>query len=227
MDFKKIGVVIADDMEFLPLVELVTPLGYEKGEINSYETISFSAGSKEVTAIKCRIGKVNAATATAMLIDKIQPDCIMNIGLSGGVKGVNRGTVFAGSSFTECDFDLGALGRPLGVKPGQEYVYEADKALLDAIPQEMGIRLLKCGTGDYFLTKDSQKEEYHKLFGINTFDMETGAIASVCHCCDVPFLSIRKVSDDSEDSAAEDYKKMNALAETALADILLEVLKNL
>ena len=48
MDFKKIGVVIADDMEFLPLVELVTPLGYEKGEINSYETISFIA-SLEVT----------------------------------------------------------------------------------------------------------------------------------------------------------------------------------
>lgn len=227
MEYKKIGVVIADEMEFSPLVERVTPLGYKKGEINSYETISFCVGDKEVTAIKCRIGKVNAATATAMLIDKFNPDCIMNIGLSGGVRGVNRGTVFAGTSFRECDFDLGALGRPLGVKPGQEYVYQADKNLLAAIPAEMGILLLKCGTGDYFLTKDAQKEEYYNLFGINTFDMETGAIASVCHCCDVPMLSIRKVSDDSEDSAAEDYQKMNALAETALADILLEVLNNL
>ncbi len=227
MEYKKIGVVIADDMEFSPLVERVTPLGYTKGMLNSYETISFTVNGKEVTAVKCRIGKVNAATATTMLIDKFSPDCIMNIGLSGGVKGVNRGTVFAGTSFTECDFDLGALGRPLGEKPGQEYVYEADKALLDAIPEEMEIRRLKCGTGDYFLTKDSQKEEYHNLFGINTFDMETGAIASVCHCCDVPMLSIRKVSDDSEDSAAEDYKKMNALAETALADILLEVINKL
>lgn len=227
MDYKKIGVVIADDMEFAPLVERVTPLGCEKGEINSYETVTFSVNGKEITAVKCRTGKVNAAAATAMLIGKINPDCIMNIGLSGGVKSVNRGTVFAGTSFTECDFDLRALGYALGVKPGQDYVYKADKALLNAIPEEMGIRRLKCGTGDYFLTKDSQKEEYYNLFGINTFDMETGAIASVCKSCGVPLLSIRKVSDDSEDSAAEDYKKMNALAETALADILLEVINNL
>lgn len=227
MQYNKIGVVIADDMEFLPLVESVADYNPVKGEINGYETIAFSMNGKEITAIKCRIGKVNAAAATAMLIERMKPDCIMNIGLSGGVKGVNRGTVFAGTSFTECDFDLRALGRPLGVKPGQEYVYEADKNLLDAIPAEMGIRLLKCGTGDYFLTKDSQKEEYHNLFGINTFDMETGAIASVCKSCDTPLLSIRKISDDSEDSAAEDYQKMNALAETALADILLAVINNL
>ncbi len=227
MEYKKIGVVIADDMEFLPLVELASSFGAKKGEINSYETISFSVSGKEVVAIKCRIGKVNAATATAMLIDKFNPDCIMNIGLSGGVKGVNRGTVFAGTSFIECDFDLGALGRPLGEKPGQDFLYEADKDLLGKIPEELGIRLLKCGTGDYFLTKDSQKEEYYNLFGINTFDMETGAIASVCHCCNVPMLSIRKISDDSEDSAAEDYKKMNALAETALAEVLLKVINNL
>ncbi len=227
MEYNKIGVVIADDMEFLPLVESVASHNPVKGEINGYETISFSFNQKEIIAIKCRIGKVNAAAATAMLIERFHPDCIMNIGLSGGVKGVNRGSVFAGTSFIECDFDLGALGRELGVKPGQEYLYEADKTLLDAIPEEMGIRRLKCGTGDFFLTKDSQKELYFSLFGINTFDMETGAIASVCKSCDVPMLSIRKVSDDSEDSAAEDYRKMNALADTALADILLSVINNL
>lgn len=227
MVYKKIGVVIADDMEFEPLVKSASSFGIEKGEINSYETVSFEVNGKEVTAIKCRIGKVNAATATAMLIDKIQPDCIMNIGLSGGVKGVNRGTVFAGTSFIECDFDLRALGRDLGTKPGQEYEYAADENLLNAIPEEMGIRRLKCGTGDFFITKDSQKEEFYNLFGINTFDMETGAIASVCKCCNIPMLSVRKVSDDSEDTAAEDYKKMNALAETALADILLQIINNL
>ena len=227
MDYKRIGIVIADDMEFLPLVESVKSLGSEKGEINSYETISFSVNGKEITAIKCRTGKVNAAAATAMLIERIKPDCIMNIGLSGGVKGVNRGTVFAGTSFVECDFDLGALGYELGVKPGQEYEYIADGNLLDAIPAELGIRRLKCGTGDFFLTKDAQREAYYNRFGINTFDMETGAIASVCKSCDVPMLSVRKISDDSEDSGAEDYKKMNALAETALADILLQIINNL
>ncbi len=227
MSYNKIGVVIADEMEFLPLVERAEMFGIEKGEINSYETITFNFNGKEITAIKCRIGKVNAATATAMLIDKIHPDCIMNIGLSGGVKGVNRGTVFAGTGFIECDFDLRALGYELGVKSNQVYEYAADENLLNAIPKELGIFKMKCGTGDFFITKNSQKEEYYSLFGINTFDMETGAIASVCHCCNVPMLSVRKVSDDSEDTAAEDYQKMNELKETALADILLQIINNL
>lgn len=227
MKYKKIGVVIADEMEFEPLVKSVGQFNPVHSTLNSYETITFTKGSRDVTAVKCRIGKVNAAAATAMLIDKIRPDCILNIGLSGGVKGVKRGLVFAGVSFLECDFDLRALGKPLGEKPCQDYIYEANKELLGAIPPELNIPLMKCGTGDFFITKQSQKDEYHSLFGINTFDMETAAIASVCHSCDVPFLSVRKISDDSEDSAAEQYMQMNALAETALSDILLEIIDRL
>ena len=227
MDYKKIGVIIADDMEFLPLKNAAETFGAKSGEMNKYETLSFSAYGKDVFAVRCMIGKTNAAAATAMVIEREKPDCVLNIGLSGGIKGVNRGTVFAGTSFRECDFDLRVLGRQLGEKPGQVYVYEASEDLLSKIPEGMNIRRLKCGTGDFFITKDEMKEEYYRLFGINTFDMETGAIASVCYSCGVPFLSIRKVSDDSEDSAAEDYKQMNDLAETALSDILLEVIKTI
>lgn len=225
MYFNKIGIVIADDMEFAPFKKSAEKFKMTEGNLNSYDTIKFNIGEKEIFAVKCRIGKVNAATATAMMIMKENPDCVLNIGLSGGVKGVNRGTVFAGTSFTECDFDLTPLGYEIGIKPDQDNVYSANEELLAKVPQ--GVYKFKCGTGDYFLTKQSQKDEYYKLFGINTFDMETGAIASVCHSCSVPFLCVRKVSDDSEDSAAEDYKKMNNLAETALSDILFDIIEKL
>lgn len=227
MDYKKIGVIIADDFEFLPLKNLAAAYNAQSGEMNKYETLSFSADGREIVAVKCRIGKTNAAAATAMLIEREKPDCVINIGLSGGVKGVNRGTVFAGTTFQECDFDLRALGRELGEKPDQTYIYQASEDLLSKIPAKYKIRRLKNGTGDFFITKDEMKEDFYNRFGINTFDMETGAIASVCFSCDVPFLSIRKVSDDSEDSAAEDYKQMNDLAETALAEIMLEIIENL
>ncbi len=227
MDYKKIGIIIADDNEFKPMINCAEEFGYEKGEINGYETISFSINEREITAVKCRIGKVNAAAAAAMLIMKENPDCVMNVGLSGGVKGVNRGTVYAGTQFTECDFDLSPLGFEQGVKPEQEYVYFADEDLLSKIPEEMNIRRLKCGTGDFFITKDSMKEDFYNRFGINTFDMETGAVASVCKSCGVPFMSIRKISDDSEDSAAEDYKQMNNLADTDLSEIIIEIIKKM
>lgn len=226
MDIKKIGVVIADDWEYKPFKERAAEYNPESGDINGFETVSFELDGKTVIGIKCLNGKVNAAAATAMLIMKESPDCIMNVGLSGAVKGVRRGTVFAGKSFIECDFDLTALDYELGAKPDQEYVYFTDGETLSLIPEKYDIPALKCGTGDLFLTKNEVKAFYYEKFGINTFDMETAAIASVCKNCGVPFLSIRKVSDDSEDSFKEDYRGMNELAETALSDIIIDVIKN-
>lgn len=226
MEIKKIGVVIADDWEFKPFKERSAQFNAVSGEINGFETTEFFIDDKKVIGIKCLNGKVNAAAATAMLIMKENPDVIMNIGLSGAVKGVKRGTVFAGKSFQECDFDLTALDYELGAKPDQEYVYFADEETLNLIPEKYNIPALRCGTGDLFLTKNEVKADFHNRFGINTFDMESAAIASVCKNCGVPFLSIRKVSDDSEDSYMEDYRGMNELAETALSDIIIDVIRN-
>lgn len=226
MKIKKIGVVIADDWEFKPFKERAAQFNAVSAEINSFETAEFELDGKKVIGIKCLNGKVNAAAATAMLIMKEKPDCIMNIGLSGAVKGVKRGVVFAGKRFQECDFDLTALDYEPGVKPEQEYIYHTDDEVLALIPEKYSIPALNCGTGDLFLTKNEMKADFYNKFGINTFDMETAAIASVCHNCGVPFLSIRKVSDDSEDSFMEDYRGMNELAETALSDILIDVIKN-
>ncbi len=225
MEYKKIGLIIADDMEFIPMKKCAEKFGYENGEINGYETIKFKIDEKEIIAVQCRIGKVNAAAATTMLILTEKPDCIINIGLSGGVKGVNRGTVFAGTEFIECDFDMCVLGYLPAQKPNQDvWSYKADEDLLSKIPEDMGIFRFKCGTGDIFLTKEDVKADFYEKFKINTFDMETGAIASVCYSCNVPFMSIRKVSDDSEDTAAEDYRSMNNLQETHLSDIIIDII---
>lgn len=226
MEIKKIGVVIADDWEFKPFKERSAKFNAVSGNIKGFETTEFNVEDKKIIGIKCLNGKVNAAAVTAMLIMKENPDVIMNIGLSGAVKGVKRGTVFAGKSFQECDFDLTALDYELGVKPDQEYVYFVDDETLSLIPQKYNIPALRCGTGDLFLTKNEVKADFYEKFGINTFDMETAAIASVCHNCNTPFLSIRKVSDDSEDSYMEDYRGMNELSETALSDIIIDVIKN-
>ena len=56
MDYKKIGVIIADDMEFLPLKNAAETFGAKNGEMNKYETLSFSAYGKDVFAVRCMIG---------------------------------------------------------------------------------------------------------------------------------------------------------------------------
>ena len=71
-----------------------------------------------------------------------------------------------------------------------------------------------------FLTDNNLKKKFYEHFGIFAFDMESAAIASVCKRCDVDFISVRKVSDDSEDSAAQDYHEMNNSCDKCFSEIL-------
>ena len=120
----------------------------------------------------------------------------------------------------ECDFDLTPLGFKVGEKPGQDFVYEADKTLLELVTRSKGIKTGKLGTGDFFLADEDKKKFYLDTFGICAFDMETAAIASVCHKAGVPMLSLRKISDDAGDAASESYREMNDRAEDSLTMVL-------
>lgn len=221
---KKIGIVIADTDEFVPFLEKTGAAGFS---YKKYRACSFVSDGTEVTAVCCGIGKVNAATAAALLIADLGCDAIFNIGLSGAVQGLERGHFVVGTSFTECDFDLSPLGFAKGEKPGQKWTYEADGDLLALALSTDLVRAAKFGCGDFFLADGKKKDEYISEFGINAFDMETGAIASVCEQLSVPFLSVRKLSDNADETADGDYREMNDLRETDLSGIILEILRRL
>jgi len=170
--------------------------------------------------VKSGVGKSNAAAGAAYLIS-MGADRILNGGLSGAVSHVFRGEIIAGESCAECDFDLRATGRKLGEKIEGYTALPADEELLNTALKIKGIRKGKLGSGDMFLTDKEKKELYLKTFGINAFDMESGAIACVCASAGVPFLSVRKISDNADDTAVEDYRELDSLQEDDLAKILL------
>lgn len=230
---KRAGIVIADEMEFEPF-EAYAKSRFEcsKATLRGNESISFKVngegGELEVTAVKCGIGKVNAAAAAAFLIADEKADFLLNAGLSGAIKGVRREEIVIGSSYIEADFDLTAIGYELGAKPGQEYCYAADDNLFVNARQAMPeLKAGRLGCGDVFLADPVRKKLYGDTFDICAFDMETGAIAAVCKKAAIPFLSIRKISDDADDSATSDYQEMNNRAEADLTECLFRLINSL
>ncbi len=220
---KTVGIVFADEMEYKPFEKAAETFGAKKGKLFSQNCLSFNYKDLEIIAVESGIGKVNAAFAASGLILNKNVDIILNAGLSGAISQLRRGDIVAGESFTECDFDLTAIGYELGIKPdGDISVHKADKQLLEKLLSLGGIRSGKFGTGDIFLSDSEKKKLFREKFGICAFDMETAAIACVCEKCGVPFLSVRKISDDADDSSVEDYREMNNKAESHLSDILLE-----
>ena len=222
----KIGIVIADAFEYNPFCAFAETRNAVKSVRHGRSCITYTDGDKTVTAVQCGIGKVNAATAAAFLLAE-GCEVILNAGLSGAVSGLLKGDVVAGESFTECDFDLRAIGRTLGEKPDQPSVFYADEKLLALADSLGGVKRAKLGTGDVFLSDKERAKTFHQLFGIHAFDMETAAIASVCTFEKVPFLSLRKISDNADDAATDDYREMNDRQEMDLTLLLAQIIKKI
>lgn len=229
---KNIGIVFADGMEYSPFLAFAKERNGKEFSLrgNDAVTITMTEGDREleITGVKCGIGKVNAASATSFLISDKSAHFILNAGLSGAVHSLKREDMVAGESYVECDYDLTAIGYGLGVKPdGQNYIYHADEKLLGYALESQGIKKAKTGTGDIFLTDSSKKKLFFDTFGVEAFDMETAAIASVCDKCNIPMLSLRKISDDADDCSVDDYREMNEREEACLTQLLENILKRL
>lgn len=205
----KIGCVIADECEYLPFLNFAKENSATETKKRGRDAVEFSYNGKEIIAVKAGIGKVNAAATAAFLIADDKADIILNFGLSGAISGLLKNDLVAGSTYIECDFDLTAIGYELGKKPQETYIYNADKTLFDTAMKIDGMKEAKCGCGDLFLADPVKKKLYKDTFGITEFDMETGAIASVCHDADIPFLAIRQISDTADDAAVESYTELN------------------
>lgn len=228
-----IGAVFADSMEYAPFLDWAkSTQNVKEGKLygNDCVEVLLEKGERalKIIGVKCGIGKVNAASATAFLIAEKKAQIILNAGLSGAVSGLKREDMIAGESYIECDFDLTAIGYAPGEKcDGQKSLLKADEKLLSYALESAGIRKAPCGTGDIFLSDPVKKEFFRTTFGIQSFDMETGAIASVCDKAGVPMLSLRKISDDADDSSVEDYREMNDRKESCLTELLVNIFERI
>lgn len=224
---QRIGFIFADEMEFKPFSEIAQSKGGSMLSKRPMNTLRYETENAEIIAVESGIGKVNAALAAALLIGDHQVDAVLNAGLSGAIQHLRKGDVVAGTSYVECDFDLTAFGYSVGQKSDGTRFHEPSKKLLEAATAIDGVGTARLGTGDFFLADPVKKQEFLETFDIEAFDMETAAIAAVCDLLETPFLSIRKISDDAGDAATDSYQEMNALAETALSEVLLELVEHL
>lgn len=225
---KTVGILFADTMEYGPFLQWAKEKNCKeetrRGNDSCVVKLEENGRVLDIIGVRCGIGKVNAASATAFLIADDKAALILNAGLSGAVQKLRREDMIAVETYVECDYDLTAIGKPLGVKAdGQKYIYTADEKLMSYALMSDGIIKAKAGTGDIFLTDKVRKELYRDTFGIESFDMETAAIAGVCDKSGIPMLSLRKISDDADDASVEDYREMNNRQEACLTELLVNI----
>ncbi|MHB1489242.1 MAG: 5'-methylthioadenosine/S-adenosylhomocysteine nucleosidase [Cellulomonas sp.] len=171
---------------------------------------------RTVLLVQCGIGLVNATAAVAVALTSATPRAVFSAGSAGGLGAdVRVGDVVVGSTYVYSGADARAFGYVLGQVPGMPAVYHGDEALLDAavhanLPQEVAepaLRVLS-GTmlaGDAFVDSgmvDGLRASFPTALST---DMESTALAQTCHLYDVPFLSVRGISDLCGPAADADF----------------------
>ncbi len=224
MSYKKVGIVVADIDEYKPFEDFALLNGAVSLKLFSRPAFTIKINGTDVLVVNSYVGKTNAAAFTAKLIDE-GCEIILNYGLSGGISNSVIGQFSIPTKFLEYDFDLTALGYKLCEKPWQNYVYSADKTLTSKLKELYPDAVLGTAVcGDRFLSDRALADELTKNYGAVTCDMETAAIASVCETADIPFVSLRRVSDGADESVKETYRFMNINSGNVLFDCFYEFL---
>ncbi len=227
-DVLNVGLLVADDAEYAALLS-ISELNLKEKNFGARagHTFCFVEGSRKINvwAICTGVGKVNAATAAQKLICE-GAHIIVNYGLSGGISGVCRGEDVVGTAFFEHDFDLTCFNYKPCEKPGQTYIYETENSLVDmAIKAAAPAKSGKLATGDCFVSNTKLKNLLRDEFKVTCCDMETAAMASAAYFAGVPFISLRRVSDDAGESATTDYREMNNAPQQAIVFKALSIIK--
>ncbi len=224
---KKFGLVIADDCEFEPVQQCAKEMGGSAFERHGNAYVKFCLENNiEVIAVLCGIGKVNAAFGAAALCCEDQVDAVINFGLSGAIHGVYKNDLVIGTKYIEHDFDLTPMGYEISFKPQAVSHFTPDPTLFDqfmrACPQLKPCVLV---TGDMFVSDSAKKKFLKERFNAGCCDMESAAIAQVCHKMGIPFVALRCISDDADENAPESYTKENEQKKDNLMQIVHRALQ--
>ena len=178
-----------------------------------------TASGHTVYVVTCGIGKVNSALCSQIMIDKLDPDAVLNIGVAGALDDqLEQGDIVISETAQQHDFDTSQLGDPRGVISRMDTsIFPADAGLIqaaEAAAAEAGLhyRLGKVVSGDQFIAQNEKKEELIQLFQGSCAEMEGAAMAHVCYLNRKPWLILRSISDKADGQAELSYPEFLPLA---------------
>ncbi len=194
----KIGIIYAMEEEInetLKYAEIINE--YEIFGIKFYETL---INNKNCILGLCGIGKVNASRCTQIMIDNINVDFIINVGVAGGLSDkLNVLDIVVGEKLVQHDFDITAFNHEKGYIPNCGIYLNSDDYLLNIakniLIKDINIRCGVIASGDIFCTDKNMSDKIHNKFNALCVDMEGASIAQTSFLAGIPFIVIRSISD--------------------------------
>lgn len=187
-----------------------------RGRLDDHEVLVATSG----------VGKVNAALATAALV-QAGASGVMFTGVAGGVaRGVRIGDIVVSTDCVQHDVDITALGLAPGHLMGEAVAWASDPgwheravAAARAVAGRASVHAGRVVSGDQFIASDAAVAHLREQFDAACAEMEGAALAQTCARLGVPFVVVRSISDEADAHADVDFPAF--LAGAALRSLSL------
>ncbi|MFS0780826.1 5'-methylthioadenosine/S-adenosylhomocysteine nucleosidase [Bacillus sp. 1P06AnD] len=189
----------------------------------------------DVILLKSGIGKVNAAMSTTILLDRYNPDAIINTGSAGGFSpDLKVGDVVVSTEVVHHDVDATIFGYAYGQVPQMPAAYPADAKLIEIAEKAAqgieGTTVVKgmIATGDSFMD-DPERVGFvrNKFADLQAAEMEAAAIAQVSYQFNKPFVVIRALSDIAGKESNISFDKFLETAAVNSSKMVISFLKEI
>jgi adenosylhomocysteine nucleosidase len=197
----------------------------EAGLIGGHAFWRGNIAGREAVFVESGAGKVNAAVATALLLDRFDCGALLLCGVAGGLDpALGVGDIVVGTSNIQHDFGIEKGDGFFHIQPGSRpalgddwtpgYFLAGDLVvrlreavaglMLDPLPSEIdpagrvpSINFGPILTGDRFVNVESTRQRLQARFGAQAVEMEGGAVAQVARRWDpeMPVVNVRCLSD--------------------------------
>lgn len=188
---------------------------------------------KEVVIVTSGIGKVNAAVCTQILVDDFHVDCVINVGIAGGIgENIYPGDIVIATDLVEHDMDTTAFGDKVGQIPRMDvFDFKCDEGLVSKAKEackdiiDLNTFSGRIVSGDQFIANVDKIRWLQNEFDALACEMEGASIAHVAYLNNIPFVIIRSISDNANNGAHMDYEKFTDIAVKNSNEILRNMLQ--
>lgn len=222
---KTIGIIGAMPSE---LADLRAVLPCAKQETHAgYKFYSCEYKGKRIVNVCCGVAKVNAALCAQVLIDRMGAEVILNAGIAGGMNHcVHVCDIVIANEVMSHDVNPEFLVK----YPPHCAVYPCDQALQERTAQicdQLGIRHHKgrIVSGEAFISSNEIKADICARMSPLAVDMESSAVGQCAYRNQVPFLSIRCISDNADDVGDMTSDEFEKVAAKQVADVVLALVE--